>query len=131
MLAAAVLVELELELAGPVPGQPALDRGADEVSLSTERRHRASRDARLREATGGVTAQAHCDEEDPTEARAGRYQHHDHRTDRLRTHPRSFAGAVWTGELLLASGVEIDVFPHELDELVAAFFRLFRPTAQA
>jgi hypothetical protein len=42
-----------------------------------------------------------------------------------------FAGAVWTGELLLASGAEVDVFPEELDELVAAFFAMFRPSAQA
>jgi hypothetical protein len=42
-----------------------------------------------------------------------------------------FAGALWTGELLLASGADVDVFPDELDELVAAFFSLFRPTAQA
>jgi hypothetical protein len=40
------------------------------------------------------------------------------------------AGALWTGELLIASGIDLDVFPEELDELVGVF-RLFRPTAQA
>ena len=42
-----------------------------------------------------------------------------------------FAGALWTGELLLASGAQVDVLPDELDTLLAVFFRLFRPRAQA
>ena len=44
---------------------------------------------------------------------------------------REFEGALWTGEMLIAGGRQVDVFPDELDDLTAVFFQLFRPTAQA
>jgi hypothetical protein len=39
--------------------------------------------------------------------------------------------ALWFGALLLASGHEVDVVPAELDLVMATYFGLFRPVAQA
>jgi hypothetical protein len=39
--------------------------------------------------------------------------------------------ALWFGALLLASGHEVDVVPDELDLVMATYFGLFRPVAQA
>jgi hypothetical protein len=42
-----------------------------------------------------------------------------------------FLRAVWLGELLIATGKEVEVFPAELDPVTTAFFAIFRPIVQA
>lgn len=39
--------------------------------------------------------------------------------------------ALWYGELLIASGRPVDLFPAELEPLAAVFFAIFPPRAQA
>jgi hypothetical protein len=45
--------------------------------------------------------------------------------------PLDVESALWFGALLLASGHKVDVVPDELDLVMATYFGLFRPVAQA
>jgi hypothetical protein len=42
-----------------------------------------------------------------------------------------FEAALWYGELLIASGRQVDPFPAELEALAAVFFAMFPPRSQA
>jgi hypothetical protein len=39
--------------------------------------------------------------------------------------------ALWYGELMIATGRQVDLFPADLEVLAAVFFELFPPRAQA
>lgn len=38
---------------------------------------------------------------------------------------------LWLGALMLASGHQVDVIPDALDDVIAAYFRLFPPLVRA